>query len=378
MNAVCKAVSVLIAAVILALAPGAAAQVVGDWETNLGDLRIFRDRTGTAINPNYNMSASGARHEVGPLAFVVMHGKYERLHFKGDWWIMGRPRESDPPRRCVGTRPPLYTSADDTREYGEVIITFNAAENSFTGTVQWHCRSSDGRTRKGPLETLTGTRKGSNMQVYRQPERVNATIDPNPNPGGTPPAPGGRNAREQREWDYRQCTHQLDLFRLNIAGAGSTRQQVSFVRDFQIRPCEIDAAALEKFQIDMLSPPAEKRPSSLILRSIQVEGAPVRGSASDPFLVPVRYLPTTITKPLPFVGVPRAGSSIMNQIMPGNFCNAALWLANLRYSDGTESPPFSLLTSECGVRRHPEQLPADSGGSRPVSRDELKPAKPRS
>lgn len=337
------------------------AQVVGDWETNFGDLRIYNDRTGATINPRYDMSASGARRDVGDLAFILMHGEYDRLRFKGDWWILGRPRGSTPPRRsCVPSRPPLYTSADDTREYGVFLINFNAAENSFTGTIQWHCRNADGRTREGPLETFTGRRKGSDLQVYVPPSRAaTGAIDPNPNPGGSP-APGGRSAREQREWDYRQCTQQLDLISLNIAGANGSRQLTRFVRDFQIRPCAIDATAFEKFQIDLLNPPPDKRPSQLVLRSILVEGSPAGGPPVG-IQVPVRFLPTTITRNLPFVGVPRAGSAIRDQIMPGNFCNAALWLAYMRYSDGTESPPFSAITSECGIRNHPEQIPPSSG-----------------
>lgn len=350
-----------------------------DWSTADGDLRIYANASTLYPRDNWR-SGMGARRDAGSLAYVEMQGSYRNLRWQGEYWIMGaedgwRPSAAEgsyrPSGACAATRPNGYRPGDDADDYGEFDITFNAAENAFTGQKRWICRYPDGRARKGAWQPFNGARKGLVAQMQNSVAVPTGTVTTTPS-GGTTPAPGGRTPREQREWDYRQCTYQLDIISLDIAQPDGSRRNTRFVRDFQIRPCTIDAAAFEKFQIDMLSPPADKRPAQLFLRSIQIEGIP--GPSVDRNIrVPVRFLNPTISINLPFTGVPRPGSAIMNQIMPGRFCSAALWAAYMRYSDGTESAPFSVIISACGARNHPEQLPDTASGSEAPRVEDLKP-----
>ena len=350
-----------------------------EWTTADGDVRIYVNTSTHYPRDNWR-SGMGARRDAGSLAYIEMQGNYRYLRWQGEYWIMGaedgwRPSDGGgsyrPTGTCAATRPNGYRPGDDANDYGEFDITFNAAENAFTGQKRWVCRYPDGRARKGAWQPFNGTRKGLVAHSQNSVAAPTGTVTTTPN-GGTTPAPGGRTPREQREWEYRMCTSQLDIISLDIAQPDGSRRTTRFVRDFQIRPCTIDAAAFEKFQIDMLNPPADKRPTQLLLRSIQVEGIP-GPTASRELRVPVRFLNPTVSINLPFSGVPRAGSAIMNQMMPGRFCGAAFWAAYMRYSDGSESAPFSLIVSTCGARNHPEQLPATASESEAPRVEDLKP-----
>lgn len=365
-----SAVAVVSASVAMG---GVRAQVGSDseWTTAEGDIRVRANATSHYPRDNWR-TGMGARREAGPHAFVEMQGSYRYLRWQGEYWIMGaddswRPGSTGgayrPTGTCIGTRPAGYTSGDDARDYGEFDVTFNAAENAFTGQKRWICRAADGRARKGPWEPFNGTRKGYAVVGQNTAVVPNAQVNPNPGNGG---GGGSGGARSDPLGDCRSFERAV----LNVDG-----QQIRFNRRYGIRPCSIDAARLEKFQIDFINPEG-KRPVQVQLRAIRITGSPGINPGTREILIPATFTGQMAHQNLPFMGDPRPGSAWFNLLMPGSFCNAAFWAAHLKFSDGTQSDPFTLLSSECGARNHPEQVPRSTSSSETIRVDDLEPAKP--
>lgn len=363
-------VSVFTVVAICAGLTGAQAQVGTDseWTTAEGDIRVRANATSHYPRENWR-SGMGARREAGSHAFIEMQGSYRNLRWQGEYWIMGadeswRPSGTGgsyrPTGTCVGTRPAGYTTGDDARDYGEFDITFNAAENAFTGQKRWICRAADGRARKGAWEPFNGTRKGYVAVGQNTATAPTATI--NPNPGSS----SGGGSRSDPLGDCRSVERAV----LNING-----QQMLFNRRYGIRPCSIDAAAFEKFQIDFINPEG-KRPTQVYLRSIRITGSPGINPGTREILIPATFSGRTASQNLPFMGDPRPGSAWFNLLMPGSFCGSAFWIAHLRFSDGSQSDPFTILTSECGMRNHPEEVPSSLSDSERIRVEEIKPATP--
>jgi hypothetical protein len=347
---------------------GVQAQVGSDseWTTAEGDIRIRANATSHYPRDNWR-SGMGARDDAGPHAFIEMQGNYQNLRWQGEYWIMGaeaswRPSSADGsyrPAECVGTRPNGYTSADDARDYGEFDVIFNAAESAFTGQKRWICRYADGRTRKGPWVPFNGTRKGLLAAAQNTVRAPSGAVSPAPT-GGTS---GSGGPPRNPLGDCR------DMERVVLFADG---QQIRLNRRYGIRPCSIDATTFEKFQIDFINPEG-KRPTQLFLRAIQITGGPGINPDTREIVMPSTFTGRTAFQNLPFMGDPRPGSAWFNLLMPGSFCSSAFWLANLKYSDGSQSEPISVLTSECGARNHPEELSALRTDEAPEIRGRAKP-----
>jgi hypothetical protein len=126
-----------------------------NWATDTGDLRIYVPDSPSYPRDNWRNGA-GPRADIAPRAAVVMEGEYRNLRWKGNYWVMTSRDHKPHGSMCLGSRPTLYTAADDSYDYGIFDVTFNAAENSFTGTRQWQCRYPDGRTRFRSNRKLLG------------------------------------------------------------------------------------------------------------------------------------------------------------------------------------------------------------------------------
>jgi len=313
------------------------------WETETGEIRIFVPDSSTYPRDNWR-SGSGSRSDVGELAFVQMQGEYRNLKWKGEYWVMGARDHRPHGSICLGSRPNGFTPVDDSYDYGIFDVTFNAAENSFTGTRQWQCKYPDGRTRQGPVETFNGTRSG--ITAAMRPTRAvpNGPVSSDPGTGGTPTTP----------FPERQDCDELRGFIIRADG----REIASSPRYF-VRPCTIDALSGEKFQIDIINPEG-KRPMRLALRGFRLDSL-LPNPVSRAITLSGRFTSDTYVQGLPFTGDPARGSAIMNQTMSGRFCNSAIWIAYLDFSDGTQSEPMGALLSKCGARLHPDQLPPLSG-----------------
>lgn len=327
------------------LATNGAAQVGRDseWSSPQGDIRIYVGN-GTHYPSSNWRTGNGPRRDAGPLAFVEMQGQFQNLRWQGQYWVMGAEDSHRPNgRRCVATRPNGYGTGDGAYDYGEFDITFNAAENSFTGQRRWVCRDPEGRTRRGAWEPYTGTRKG--LAVVGQPSAPapTATVDTTPT---TPPAGAG----ESPSMPVNDCAS-MERFVLLIDG-----QRYRKTPRYGIRPCKLDAAQADKFQVDLINPEG-KRPTRVYLRSVRITGSISIDRATGELTVPARFSGHSASVNLPFVGEPRAGSVVLNRMMPGSFCSSAFWLAWLDFSDGTRSEPVATMISECGARAHPEEMP---------------------
>lgn len=350
---------------------GAQAQVGTDseWTTEEGDIRVRAYATSHYPRDNWR-SGMGARRDAGSLAYVEMQGSYQNLHWQGEYWVMGaadgwRPADTGPayrPRGCVATRPNGYTVGDDAADYGEYDITFNTAENAFTGQKRWVCRYPDGRARKGAWEPFNGTRKGYVAATQYSVPAPTAPVNPNPGTGGS----SGSGTRSNPLGD---CT---GMDKITLMDGSRT---IPMSRRYGIRPCKIDAARLEKFQLDFLDPEG-KRPTQIILNAVRLTGTLTVGRATGGLVVPLQLTGRKTYQNLPFMGDPRPGSAWFNLLMPGSFCSSAFWTASLKFSDGSQSDPFTILFSECGARNHPEEVPGSGSGPEPVIVDGVKPAKP--
>lgn len=365
---VVSAISVIAASVALS---GAQAQVGSDseWTTAGGDIRIRANATSHYPRDNWR-SGMGARREAGPHAFIEMQGNYRYLRWQGEYWIMGAEDSWRPgstggiyrPTGCVGMRPNGYTSGDDAHDYGEFDVTFNAAENAFTGQKRWICRQADGRARKGAWEPFNGTRKGYVATNQNSVTIPTTTIDPNP----APPSPGSATTSGRTDDGCR------GLENVALVADG---QRIRINRRYGIRPCTLDAARLDKFQIDFINPEG-KRPIQLYMRAFRFAGSPSADRSTRELLLPVTFSGSSAYQRLPFMGDPRPGSAWFNLLMPGSFCNSAFWVAYLKFSDGTQSEPFAVLKSECGARNHPDQVPSSSSGQEAIRVKDIRPATP--
>ncbi len=320
---------------------GAGAQVGRDstWVTDTGDLRIYVPDSPSYPRENWRNGA-GPRADIAPRAAVVMEGEYRNLRWKGRYWVMTSRDHKPHGSMCLGSRPTLYTAADDSYDYGIFDVTFNAAENSFTGTRQWQCRYPDGRTRTGPIEIFSGTRSGITTAMQPTLAVPTAPIVPNPASAGSPDS-----------WlpDRRNCDEMRGLV-IRVDG-----RDIPTTSRYVIRPCTLDALTGDKFQIDMPNPEG-KRPMRLALRGFNLNDIQPDPETRN-LILTGRFTPDTYAQGLPFAGDPRPGSSIMNLTMSGRFCNSAFWIAYLDFSDGSQSEPIGALLSKCGARLHPEQLP---------------------
>ena len=362
-----SAIAVVSASVALS---GAQAQVGTDseWTTAEGDIRIRANATSHYPRDNWR-SGMGARRDAGPLAYIEMQGSYQNLRWQGEYWIMGaadgwRPANTGPayrPSACVASRPNGYTVGDDANDYGEYDITFNAAENAFTGQKRWVCRSSDGRARKGAWEPFNGTRKGYVAAGQHTAPVPTAPINPNPSGSG-----GTSGSGSPRSNPLGDC---VDFTRVELIIDGTL---VRPDRRYGIRPCQIDAASFEKFQIDFINPEG-KRPTQLLMKAFRLMGTPQIRPDRSSIVVPAVYSGKRAQQSLPFMGEPRAGSAWFNLLMPGSFCNSPFWIASFRFSDGSESAPFTFLFSECGARNHPEELPRSDSSPEAVRVKDVRP-----
>lgn len=341
----------------------AAAQVVGEWQYELfpgepASFRITRDRA----HPE-RMYATGELHG----SLVAFVGEYRNLRWYGTWYWYGPGSVRLPGLRscaaAIAPRPGTPGYGQRTTHTGGFEFTFNAAENQIHGSWKSACSGPDGRAESGQPLDFSAMRMNTYTMGAPQTRQFNGSATSS---GGTTgsgePTPVGELARNNEP-----CA---DVARFKISGSGSgSAPDTVFSSRYRIRPCMTTAG--QKIQIDMPNPEG-KRPIRLVFQALRVTQ---QINSLRPVLLAI---PTGAThqQGLPFIGEPRAGQAIMNIPIAGRLCSAPMWQAWLDFSDGTRSrEPIGVVISVCGMRAHPELMPARSSGGEGVRpAGELRPA----
>lgn len=341
----------------------AKAQVVGEWQYELfpgepASIRITRDRA----HPE-RMYATGELHG-SLIAFV---GEYRNLRWYGTWYWYGPANARMPSLRAcaaaVAPRPGAPGYGQRTTHTGGFEFTFNAAESQIHGSWKSACSGADGRAESGQPIDFSAIRMNTYTTAAPQTRQFDGSS------AGTGSASGGGEPTPVGDLDRNEepCA-EVARFKISSNGSGSAPDTV-FSNRYRIRPCLTTAG--QKIQIDMPNPEG-KRPIRVFLQALRMTQ---QINGLRPVLIAI---PTGAThqQGLPFIGEPRAGQAIMNIPMAGRICSAPLWEAWLDFSDGTRSrEPIGAIVSVCGMRAHPELMPARSSGgegARPAG--ELRPA----
>lgn len=314
-------------AAVFALVPAADAQMVGDWDSDLGPFRLEIQRSSS--NPAPNWIVARTRHEVA--GEIILEGGVRNLVWEGQWFYYeGRPITGM--RRCarrdgIAGRPTLV--------HGRFRVTFNAAESAFTGT--WF--ACDGR---GPERVLqlpfNGVRRNTVGAVApRTVDVPGSGVSPNPEDDGRPRMRGRRFYRGS-----------ADLRELLIG---------RMAPEFSIKPYKVSAG--QSMQIDVRAPQSQ-RPVTVIFEAF--EPIPVDKTGLRNM---IRATGPSFRLGLPFRGVPSVGSSLF-VTLPGAVCRADFWLVRLAMSDGTVTGIAGVAVSLCGPSRLGEATEGGGVEGRPV------------
>ncbi len=296
---------------VFTLVPAADAQMVGDWDSDLGPFRLDIQRSSS--NPAPNWVVARTRHEVA--GEIILEGGVRNLVWEGQWFYYeGRPITGM--RRCarrdgIAGRPTLV--------HGRFRVTFNAAESAFTGT--WI--ACDGR---GPERVLqfpfNGVRR--NTVGAAAPRTVDVPG------GGVSPNPEGDGARMRGGRFFRGSA---DLRKILIG---------RMALDFSIKPYKVSAG--QSMQIDVRAPQSQ-RPVTVIFEAFE----PIPTDKTG-LRYMIRETGPSFQLGLPFRGVPSVGSSLF-VTLPGAVCRSDFWLVRLAMSDGTVTGIAGVAVSLCGPSR---------------------------
>lgn len=318
----------LIAAAATCLAPPAAAQVAGDWDTTLGQVTVRRDGR---VAPGWT-TGTGRQLPIRPGGQLVnLEGRMTGLRWTGDWFSFG-PSPNPGTRPCpVPSRPRGYTARDNTQYFGDFDVTFNAAETRFTGTFRWVCRHENGRVRYGPATPFTGTRRNT------------LTQDGNPGSSRDVPThtPSDRLLPKGRTIDPYRPGARGSAYCNSLNGptiVAGNRTPIRFSTRYRSRPCI--AGPLEKIEVAMIDPEG-KRATQIIAREYRISTV----SRGQPTII--RLTGANARAVIPFAGVPARGTLVRGNLGAA-ICNGDLWLLHLRFSDGTDSDPIGTVQSRCG------------------------------
>ncbi|OYX50841.1 MAG: hypothetical protein B7Y97_06390 [Sphingomonas sp. 32-66-10] len=314
--------------------PPATAQVVGDWDTTLGQITIRRE---ARVAPGWT-TGTGRQLPVRPRGQLVnLEGRMAGLRWTGDWFSLG-PSPNPATRPCpVPSKPRGYSDRDNTAYFGDFTVTFNAAETRFTGTYRWVCRHQNGRVRYGPATAFSGTHRNTYTQDGnpRESRDVPPVTRSEPvesdRPRLDPYRPGARSAEF------------CNSLRGSTIIAG-TRTPIRFSGRYRSRPCYI--GPLDKIEVAM-DDPEGKRPTQVIAREYKV--STISGDQTI-----IRLTGGNIRAVLPFAGVPVRGSLVRGTLGTA-ICSGDTWLLHLRFSDGTDSEPIGTVISRCGPANRPRR-----------------------
>jgi len=302
----------LVAMLLAFAAPGVArADVNGEWQTDLGDFTL-RLPPGAAPNVSSVLRSSSAPYAPPGNGRTTLDGEYRNLGWKGRWLYFGTspfPRMS----LCPNTH---ESRLGTTRYYGSFMVTFNAAENAFTG-IMTNCDVPLSDTLRS--RPFGGTRR--NTITDSAPRTTPAPT------GGLTTTPGGEGPLEP-----------IDVTPLAFDPCyPSNRPAVPFSTAFAARPCYVSVGQV--LQIDALVN-GSQRPTTMIAKGF------VRASRGrEP--IRISWTGQAMRLGLPNRGVPTV-STPFRVTLPGGVCRDDFWLVTLLMSDGTETPAIGVLNSRCG------------------------------
>lgn len=302
--------AVVFAAVFL-LVPAVQAQMVGDWDSDLGQFRLEIQRSSS--NPAPNWVVARTRHDTA--GEVVLEGGITNLVWEGQWYYY-EDRPLTGMRRCA-RRDGL---GRPTMVHGRFRVTFNAAEDRFSGI--WV--ACDGM---GPERVLQVPFNGARRNTVGAAAPRTVLVPG----GGLSSNPDGAGERGPSRLRLHYCDFSVLDVRLSPA--------------FSVVPCQWSAG--KGIQINVNAAQSQ-RPVTVIFESFE----PVpSGGTGERF--GVRQTGASFRLGLPFRGVPPVGYAYA-VTLPGAVCRSDTWLVRLAMSDGTVTDIVGVGVSLCGPSRMSE------------------------
>jgi hypothetical protein len=302
----------LVAMLLAFTAPGVArADVNGEWQTDVGVFTL-RLPPGAAPNVSSVLRSSSAPYAPPGNGRTTLDGEYRNLGWKGRWLYFG----TSPFPGMSLCRNTHESRLGTTRYYGSFMVTFNAAENAFTG-IMTNCDVPLSDTFRS--RPFGGTRRNTLTGPPPTTRAPTGGITTTPGGDGLPPVidatPVGFDPCRDRN-----------------------RLAVTFSSAFASRPCII--AVTQQLQIDALVN-GSQRPTTVIFRGF------ARAPTTFGSRINIAMTGQTFRLGLPNRGLPTV-STPFRVTLPGGICRDDFWLVYLLMSDGTETDSIGVVNSMCG------------------------------
>jgi hypothetical protein len=297
--------AVVFASVFL-LVPAVQAQMVGDWDSDLGQFRLEIQRSSS--NPAPNWVVARTRHDTA--GEVVLEGGITNLVWEGQWYYY-EDRPLTGMRRCA-RRDGL---GRPTMVHGRFRVTFNAAEDRFSGI--WV--ACDGM---GPERVLQVPFNGARRNTVGAAAPRTVLVPG----GGLSSNPDGAGERGPSRPRFEPCD--LSVWDLRQYPA------------FSVMPCKWLAG--KGIQINVNAAQSQ-RPVTVIFEAVE----PFRVAGDR---IGARPTGVSFRLGLPFRGVPPVGYAYA-VTLPGAVCRSDYWLVRLAMSDGTVTDIVGAGASLCGPSR---------------------------